>query len=181
MKKFTFLFLLFLVSISVSAQKMEEYKFGTPFTMSFPIGYMKVYDLNDVAIAQFTNTIANKYAIVVQTEKDNLTFVQIAFPTIEDAGNYYFKNILDGLEDDSIKKLSAQKIITINGYKAIESVIEGTMIDAETETSTALFYYFAVVETPKNYYQILLWSDLKDKSKNLEEFKKIANTFKESK
>lgn len=181
MKKITLLFLLIFLSISFSAQKMTEYTFGTPFTMSFPVGYVKVYDLNDVAAAQFTNAVDDKYAIVVQTEKDNLTFVQVKFANISEAGNFYFKNIKDGLEDDSYKKQSAPKEITINGYKAVESTIEGSIMDDETQTSTQLFYYFAVVETPKNYYQILLWSDLKDKNKNLEEFRKIANTFKEFK
>lgn len=181
MKKFTFLFLILFFAVSFSAQKMTEYTFGTPFTMSFPVDYVKVYDLNNVAAAQFTNSVDGKYGIVVQTEKDNLTFVQVAFSKISEAGNFYFKNIKDGLEDDAYKKQSTPKEITINGYKAVESIIEGTIMYGETQASTQLMYYFAVVETPKNYYQILLWSDLKDKSKNLEEFKKIANTFKESK
>lgn len=181
MKKFAFLFLILFFADPFSAQKMTEYKFGTPFTMSYPVGYLKVYNLNDVAAAQFTNAVDGKYAIVVQTEKDNLTFVQVAFANISEAGNFYFKNIKDGLEDDSHKKQSVAKEITINGYKAVESTIEGSIMDDETQTSTQLFYYFAVVETSKNYYQILLWSELKDKDKNLEEFRKIANTFKESK
>lgn len=181
MKKFAIFLLLVFFAIPFSAQKMTEYQFGTPFTMSFPVGYVKVYDLNDVAAAQFTNAVENKYAIVVQTEKDNLNFVQIAFANITDAGNFYFKNIKDGLEDDSFKKQSTPKEISINGYKAVESTIEGTLIDDESETSTQLFYYFAVVETTNNYYQILLWSDLKNKNKNVEEFRKIANTFKEVK
>lgn len=181
MKKFTFLFFLVFLSMSFSAQKMTEYKFGTPFNISFPVGYVKVYDLNLVAAAQFTNAVADKYAIVVQTEKDNLTFVQVEFANISEAGNFYFKNLKDGLEEDSFKIQSAPKEITINGYNAVESIIEGTLNDTESGTSTQLFYYFAIVETPKNYYQILMWSDVKNKNKYLEEFRKIANTFKELK
>ena len=180
MKTSTLLFLAVFFSSIFSAQQMKEYKFGTPITMSYPVGYVKVYDLNDVAVAQFTNAVDSKYAIVLQTEKDNLTFVQVEFANIKEAGNYYFTNIITGLKDDLSKKQSETKEISINGYKAAESIIEGTLIDDESDNSAQLFYYYVVVETPKNYYQILMWSDLKDKNKNLEEFKKIAKTFKEN-
>ena len=88
MKTSTLLFLAVFFSSIFSAQQMKEYKFGTPITMSYPVGYVKVYDLNDVAVAQFTNAVDSKYAIVLQTEKDNLTFVQVEFANIKEAGNY---------------------------------------------------------------------------------------------
>lgn len=165
-----------------SAQQMNEYQFGMPFTMSYPIGYVKSYDLNDVAAAQFSSPVNEKYSIVIQTEKDNLTFFQLAFSNLVEAGDYYSKSIKDGLKDDQFLKYTNPKQLTINGESAVESTVEGTFSDdGSSSLSTQLYYHITIVETAKHYYQILSWCALKDKDKNVEEFRKIAKTFKENK
>lgn len=174
-------FIALLFSGIFSAQQMNEYQFGAPFTISYPIGYVKSYDLNDVASAQFSSPINEKYSIVIQTEKDNLTFFQVAFSNLEEAGDYYSKTIRDGLKDDNSLKYIKPKELTINGQNAVESLVEGAFSDDESDLATKLFYHITIVETAKQYYQIISWCALKDKNKNLEEFRKIAKSFKEIK
>ena len=164
-----------------SAQQMKEFSFGQPFKISYPAGYVKSYDLNDVASAQFSSPINEKYSIVIQTEKDNLTFFYFAFSNLVEAGEHYSKAITDGLQDDKSLKYTTPKALMINDQNAVETSIEGSFFEDESELSTQLFYHVTIVETAKHYYQIISWCALKDKNKNLEEFRKIAKSFKEIK
>ena len=160
---------------------MTDYNFGKPFSISYPTDYSKVYDLNEVASAQFSNEQLGKYSIVIQTEKENLKFANVTYTNIVNAGQSFANNLKAGLVDDAYLKLSDTKEITINNYKASESTVQGTYAGGEIGASAELFYYLAVVETQNHYYQILLWCNKSDKDKYVQEFKNIAKTFKESK
>lgn len=164
-----------------SAQQMNEYQFGMPFTISYPIGYVKMYDLNDVAAAQFSSPVNGKHSMVIQTEKDNLTFFKVGFSNLLEAGDYYSKSIKEVFNDDQFLKYTNPKQLIINGQSAVESTVEGSFSDDESNLFTQLFYHITIVETAKHYYQILSWCALKDKDKNVEEFRKIAKTFRENK
>lgn len=181
MQSKTILFIAIFFSSIFSAQQMKEYSFGLPFKISYPTGYVKSYDLNDVAAAQFSSPINEKYSVVIQTEKDHLTFFQLAFADLVEAGDYYSKTIKEGLIDDASLKYGSPKEIMINGQNAVESTIEGSFTDGESGLTTKLFYNITIVETPNHYYQIISWCAAKDKNKNLEEFRKIASSFKEGK
>lgn len=181
MKIQTILLLLVFFTTTAFAQKMTDYNFGKPFSISYPPDYSKVYDLNEVAAAQFSNEKLGKYSIVIQTEKENLKFANVTYTSIINAGQSFANNLKTGLVDDANLKLSDTKEITINNYKASESTVQGTYSSGEMGTSADLFYYLVVVETQNYYYQILLWCNKADKDKYLEEFRKIAKTFKESK
>ena len=175
----TLLFVALLFSGVFSAQQMKEYNFGKPFQISYPAGYVKSYDLNDVAAAQFSSPVNEKYSIIIQTEKDQLTFYQLEFSDLVEAGSYYSKTIKDGLNDDASLKYFTPKEIKINGHNAVESTIEGSFTDEESGLTTKLFYNVTIVETNNHYYQIISWCAAKDKKKYEEEFRKIASSFKE--
>lgn len=177
----TLLVVVILFSGIFSAQQMKEYNFGKPFQISYPAGYVKNYDLNDVAAAQFSSPVNEKYSIVIQTEKDHLTFYQLEFSDLVEAGAYYSKTIKDGLTDDASLKYVSPKEIKINGHNAVESTIEGSFTDEESGLTTKLFYNVTIVETNNHYYQIISWCAAKDKKKYEEEFRKIASSFKEGK
>lgn len=181
MKSKTLLFVAILICSIFSAQQMKEYNFGEPFKISYPAGYVKSYDLNDVAAAQFSSPVNEKYSIVIQTEKDHLTFYQLAFTDLVEAGAYYSKTIKDGLIDDASLKYVSPKEIKVNGHNAVESTVEGSFVDEESGLTTKLFYNVTIVETVTHYYQIISWCAAKDKDKNLAEFRKIASSFKEGK
>lgn len=175
----TLLVVVILFSGIFSGQQMKEYNFGKPFQISYPAGYVKSYDLNDVAAAQFSSPVNEKYSIVIQTEKDHLTFYQLEFSDLVQAGSYYSKTIKDGLNDDASLKYFSPKEIKINGHNAVESTIEGSFTDEESGLTTKLFYDVTIVETNNHYYQIISWCAAKDKKKYEEEFRKIASSFKE--
>ena len=179
MKSKTLLFVAILFSGIFSAQQMKEYNFGKPFQISYPAGYVKSYDLNDVAAAQFSSPVNEKYSIVIQPEKDHLTFYQLEFSDLVEAGTYYSKTIKDGLTDDASLKYVSPKEMKINGHNAVESLIEGSFTDEESGLTTKLFYDVTIVETNNHYYQIISWCAAKDKKKYEEEFRKIASSFKE--
>lgn len=179
MKSKTLLFVALLLSGIFSAQQMKEYNFGKPFQISYPAGYVKSYDLNDVAAAQFSSPVNEKYSILIQTEKDHLAFYQLEFSDLVEAGSYYSKTIKDGLNDDASLKYFSPKEIKINGHNAVESTIEGSFTDEESGLTTKLFYNVTIVETNNHYYQIISWCAAKDKKKYEEEFRKIASSFKE--
>lgn len=162
-----------------SAQQIKEYKFGAPIKISVPSTYVKSYDLNDLAIAQFTNAVNEKYLVIIQTEKEHLTSVQVSFADIAEAGNYYVKSLLNGLAENGKRTVSSPKKMKIGNNAAAEILVQGTLIDEEGRTETDLFYHLTVVETPLHYYQIISWSQLKDRNKNLTEFMNIANSFAE--
>lgn len=177
MKKF--LLIALFLSAFFSAQQIKDYNFGVPFTISYPAGYMKTYDLNDFAASQFTNAVHSKHSVIIDVEKDNLTFAKVNFVDLQEAGQYYTDMINGGLLEDRYFKNSKVKEFLINGLQAAEVLIDGTMKDEEeTEISVQLFYLLTVVESEDHYFQILSWCNLKDKNKNLEEFRKIAQTFK---
>ncbi|UFK96990.1 hypothetical protein [Kaistella faecalis] len=162
-----------------SAQQMKEYKVGTPVKIAVPSNYVKSYNLNDFAIAQFSNAVNEKYVVVIQTEKEHLNSVQVSFADIAEAGNYYVKSLFDGLAENGKKTVSAPKKMKIGNNDAAELLVQGTFIDEEDHTETDLFYHLTVVETPAYYYQIISWSQLKDRNKNLSEFMNIAKSFAE--
>ena len=71
------------------AQNLKKYTIGKPIEISLPGNYVKSYDLNEVAIAQFKNPVKDKYVLVIQTEKDHLFSEQISFQNISEACEYY--------------------------------------------------------------------------------------------
>ena len=161
------------------AQNLKKYTIGKPIEISLPGNYVKSYDLNEVAIAQFKNPVKDKYVLVIQTEKDHLFSVQISFQNISEACEYYSKSVTNSLDKNEERKegkISAKKI---NGFESAERTIEGVFIDEETGEKADLFYLLTVVETPDYYYQILSWSLSKDKKESLEEFQNIVSSFKE--
>lgn len=175
------LFTLLLFAVFASAQKMKEYTFGQPFVISYPEEYWKVYDLNEVASAQFSDEAHGKYSVIIQTEKENLSFEKVAYTDILDASTAYSQNLVAGLKQDAALQQTAPKKITIGNYKAAESTVQGNFTVEEGGEVAKLFYYLTVVETPGHYYQLVFWCNLADKAKNEEEFRKIAKSFKEGK
>lgn len=162
-----------------SAQQMKEYKVGKPIKIAVPSTYVKSYDLNDFALAQFTNAVNDKYVVIIQTEKEHLTSLQVAFADIAEAGEYYAKSLIDGLAENAKRTVSAPRKLKIDNKDAVELLVQGTLTDVTDQTEADLFYHLTVVETPAHYYQIISWSELKDRNRNLNEFMNIANSFVE--
>lgn len=177
--KLKFAIICVLLSGIFSAQQVKEYKIGTPVKLSVPSTYVKSYDLNDFALAQFTNAVSEKYVIVIQAEKAHLTSVQVLFADITEAADYYVKSIFDGLAENGKRNITEPKKIKIGSYDAAELLVQGTLIDDVENTEVDLFYHLTVIETPAHYYQIISWSSLKDRNKNLSEFANIAGSFTE--
>lgn len=179
MRKLSILFftLAFITSFS---QEYKQVKVGQSFNFSYPISYNKVFDLNDSASLQLSNIVQNKYCIIIQDEKEGLSQNKINFSGIEEAMNFYSKNLINSLIDNPNKKISDFKSVTVNGYNAGEILIEGDVYDEEIKKNLTLFYLYSVIETDKFYYQIFSWC-LKDKKDTyLNEFRKMANSFKET-
>ena len=140
---------------------------------------MKTYDLNADASLQIMNAIKEKYTIIIQDDREALKDLKLEFSDSEEALAYYAKNIIEGLKDNDKKKASKIKNFKIGDYNASEMAIEGQTSDDETGELMNIFYFYTVIKTPNNYYQILSWSKLEDRQKYEDEFRDIAKSFKE--
>ena len=174
------IFLISLLTFGIfSSQEWKEVTVGTPFKISYPTSYLKTYDLNSDASLQIMNAIKEKYTIIIQDDRESLKDLKLEFTDNEEALNYYAKSIAEGLADNKKKKISKIKNFKIGDYNASEMIIEGQTSDEETGELMSLFYFYTLIETPNNYYQVLSWSKLEDREKYEEEFRNIAKSFKE--
>ncbi|GGP04738.1 hypothetical protein GCM10010992_18380 [Cloacibacterium rupense] len=177
-KKFTLLAFL-MISGFLFSQQIKEEIVGNPFKISYPSNYVKTYDLNDSASLQIMNGIQEKFTIIIQDNIEALDALKMNFASTEEAINFYAKELISGLEENNLKKISAPKNFLINGYNSTEITIEGQTTDGETKEKIEFFYLYTVIKTPYNYYQILSWSSLDNKKQFEEEFRNIAKSFKE--
>ena len=178
MKITVFLIALLIFGI-FSSQEWKEVTIGSPFKISYPTNYVKTYDLNADASLQIMNAIKEKYTIIIQDDREALKDLKLEFTDSEEALAYYAKNIIEGLKDNDKKKASKIKNFKIGDYNASEMAIEGQTSDDETGELMNIFYFYTVIKTPNNYYQILSWSKLEDRQKYEDEFRDIAKSFKE--
>lgn len=167
-----------LLTVSFSFAQTSTIRVGQTFTVDYPNSFVRTYDLNESASLQMINLALGKFSIIIQDEKASLDHFKIKFGNLEEALDFYIKNLVASMEEGSTKK-SGLKTLKINNYNTIEMELEGALKDEETSELSKIFYHFSIVETPNYYYQILSWSSQENKSKYIEEFRKIAGSFKE--
>ncbi|WP_053955737.1 PsbP-related protein [Inediibacterium massiliense] len=135
--------------------------------ISIPKSWSELEDINEDAIIQVASEQQDDCTIVISDSKTDFAETM----TIEDYMNEVVGNLFE--ETSNIEK-SDIKDVTINGQKAKQ--IEVT----EEEDKIKTVYMITIVETDKNYYQVLTCtspSRLKDNRDGLE---KITNSFKEN-
>ncbi|MDQ6787707.1 MAG: hypothetical protein M3033_12940 [Acidobacteriota bacterium] len=183
MKKYKLFILFFLFAAlaanfgcsAISLIKKQIDKAQTPQTITCTDGRCQLTvpgswsiqtDLNKEANFQAANPLAEQYAIIISEAKTD-------FPP---------KTNLDGYAElikQNAKKttvdpvFSETKTIVVNGYPARQFELSGTINNIKAN------WIYTLVEAPKNYHQVLMWTIDSRYAANKPVLLEAANTFKE--
>ncbi|MFD3155464.1 PsbP-related protein [Haloimpatiens sp. FM7330] len=134
--------------------------------VTVPDSWKKAKDLNSAANLQVANMAKEKYLITISESKD----------TFSDSMNLeeYYKIVSQNLSKSVVNsKLSSAKDLTINGQKAKQFELTGEVNKVKAG------YIVTIVQTKKNFHQIITWTMEKHFNEYKDDFHKIINTFKE--
>ncbi|HRG38478.1 MAG TPA: hypothetical protein PK289_08100 [Bacteroidia bacterium] len=170
MKKILFL-LLPLVFFSCNKETtFTEVSVGKKYSIQIPTYMKPCNDIQKDASLQYQNLEKDIYAIVIDEKKVTMQNYDLNFNL-----DTYYNNISSQGFSESIKngKISIPGRQEINGNKALVSDITGKLEENE------VFYKFAVIESPYEFYQILTWTRAEHREKMEKDMIKIIESFKE--
>ncbi|WP_035294134.1 DcrB-related protein [Clostridium sp. KNHs214] len=134
--------------------------------VTVPDSWKTATNLNDVANIQVANMSKEKYLITISESKDNFSDSM----TLDE----YTKIVSQNLSKSVVNsKLSSVKDLTINGQKAKQLELTGEVNKVKAG------YIITVVQTKKNFHQIITWTMGKYFDEYKDDYHKIINTFKE--
>ncbi len=150
---YSILFLCAFTTVSIS-QNLERKKAGNCFTMEMPSYMAKTFDLNDVAILQYTNAVMEAYVVVIDDSKEELNSLKMIFQSPTD----FLTNFTDTYQLDAEKR-SISETREFESNENQHSQLEMTWSEGET----SFYMLITVVETKEHYYKILCWTLLRNK------------------
>jgi hypothetical protein len=170
MKKAFFLFLFTSLFSCNQETTFTEVNINNRYTIAVP-AYMKPCgDIQKDASLQYQNLEKDVYAIVIDEKKVTMQGYDLNYNL-----DTYFNNISSQGFSENIKngKLSVPGRQEINGHKALIADITGKLEEND------VFYKFAVIETPYEFYQILSWTRADHRQKLEKDMVKMIESFKE--
>ena len=166
--------LLFIIPFTFSACKREtvftEVKVNNSYSISIPDYLQPCTDLHKDASLQYQNTEKEVYAIVIDEKKITIQNYNLDYDI-----DTYFKNIVSEGFVENIKdgKVSIPGREEINGNKALLADVTGKI------EQNNVYYKLALVESPYEFYQILIWTKAENKDKMEADMVKMIESFKE--
>ena len=171
MKKITIIMLLlFYIASCKQETTFIQKNIANRYSILIP-GYLKpCTDLHKDASLQYQNVEQDIYALVIDEKKITMQANDIYFTLDE-----YYKNIVSQPFLETIKdvKVSIPGRQAINGYPALITEITGKVDKNE------VFYKMGLIETPYEFYQILIWTRAGNKEKIGADMVKMIESFKE--
>lgn len=169
MKKILFLLLPFVISCN-NETAFTEVSVSNKYSIQIPTYMKPCTDILKDASLQYQNLEKDVYAIVIDEKKVTMQNYDLNFNL-----DTYYNNISSQGFSESIKngKISIPGRQEINGNKALISDITGQLEENE------VFYKFAVIESPYEFYQILTWTRADHRKKLEKDMIKIIESFKE--
>jgi hypothetical protein len=170
MKKIFFLLLLTSLFSCSQETTFTEVNINNRYTIAVPTYMKPCSDIQKDASMQYQNLEKDVYAIVIDEKKVTMQGYDLNFNL-----DTYFNNISSQGFSESIKngKLSIPGRQEINGNKALIADITGKLEEND------VFYKFAVIETPYEFYQILSWTRADHRQKLEKDMIKMIESFKE--
>lgn len=173
-----FSLLIFAASVgctAISSIKKEIDKAQTPQTiactdgrcqLTVPGNWSVQTDLNAEANFQAANPMAEQYAIIISEAKTD-------FPPKTNLDGYteLIKQNAKGEVLDPV--FGETRTIVVNDYPARQFEVSGTVDDVKAN------WIYTLVEAPKNYHQVLMWTTDTRYTANKPIFLEAVNTFKE--
>lgn len=170
MKKILLLLTLTLTFSCNRETTFSEVNINNRYTILMP-AYMK--PCNDIvkdASLQYQNLEKDIYAIVIDEKKVTMQDYDLNFNL-----DSYYNSISSQGFSENIKngKISIPGRQEINGNKALIADITGKLEDNE------VYYKFAVIESPYEFYQIMTWTRASHREKLEKDMTKMIESFKE--
>lgn len=166
--------ILLLIPITFSACKHEtiftEVKVNNSYSIAIADYLQPCTDLHKDASLQYQNTEKEVYAIVIDEKKMTIQDYNLDYDI-----DTYFKNIVSQGFVENIKdgKVSIPGRQEISGNKALLADVTGRIEQNE------VYYKLALIESPFEFYQILIWTKGENKDKIEGDMIKMIESFKE--
>lgn len=182
--KFRNYFLGFLIVIISSCKKSESYSDNEiidteNYSIRVPTDFERTTNLNELAKVQFQKVDEDLYFIILEeTKKGFIDAIKLKVYDASPSLFGYFKVITNHFdeitENFEVKDFSNTKI---NSCNAIIFSMSGT----DLADGTSAFYRYAIFEDDNNLYQIMSWTNNKNKNKLIGRMEGIINSFKSKK
>ncbi len=134
--------------------------------LTVPASWSPQKDLNDDANIQAGNLLAEQYTVVISETKVDFT---------DDMDLNGFTEIVRKGIGETIKTPIVSEIrpLMVNGYPAVQFDVTGSVDNIKAR------WLYTIVDTPKNYHQILAWTLNSKYEANKPVFLEVINSFKE--
>jgi hypothetical protein len=178
------LILLFILSVAIISCKHEaaftEVKVNNRYAIAVPEYLQPCADLHKDASLQYQNVEKDIYAMVIDEKKATMQNYDLDYDI-----DLYFKNIASQPFLETIKngKVSIPGRQQVDGNKALIAEITGSIEQMNENTGhieqTEVFYKLGVIESPYEFYQILIWTRADEKDKVEQDMMRMIESFKE--
>lgn len=166
--------LLIIIPFAFASCKHEtvftEVKVNNRYSMNIPDYLQPCTDLHKDASLQYQNIEKDVYAMVIDEKKKTMQDYSLDYDL-----DTYFNNIASQGFADNIKdgKVSIPGRQEIDGHKALIAEVTGKLENNE------VYYKLGLIETPYEFYQILVWTRASNKEELEPDFIKMLESFKE--
>jgi hypothetical protein len=156
MKKTFFILIVIAFASCVKQTVFTEAKVNNRYAISVPEYLQPCADLHKDASLQYQNAEKDIYAIVIDEKKATMLEHDLDYDL-----DLYFKSIASQpfLETIQNGKVSPPGRQEINGNKALIAEITGSV------QGTDVYYRMAVIESPYEFYQVLIWTRAENKDR----------------
>lgn len=168
-----YILILFVAFVLTSCKKetvFTEVKVNNRYSLLIPDYMQACTDLHKDASLQYQNTDKDIYALVIDEKKKTMQDYSLDYDI-----DTYFNNIASQGFSENIKdgKVSIPGRQEINGHKALIAEITGKIEENE------VYYKLGLIETPYEFYQILVWTRAQNKEELQGDITKMIESFKE--
>lgn len=175
-----YLALLLLVTLAAcnSGNETQTVKVDDRYVLEIPDFLKESKDLHDSASLQYENALREFYVIVIDEPIEGFhnaileNNLQDEYPaSIEGFTKLMVKDLTAALQ---AKALPAIKDISINGLPARQFDINGSF------ENLPVYWKTAYIKGKENYYQVITWTQGKNKEKYKQQMQDILNSFRET-
>jgi hypothetical protein len=147
-----------------------EVKVNNRYSLSVPDYMQPCTDLHKDASLQYQNIDKDIYTLVIDEKKKTMQDYSLDYDI-----DTYFNNIASQGFSENIKdgKVSIPGRQQINGHKALIAEITGKIEENE------VYYKLGLIETPYEFYQILVWTRAQNKEELAPDITKMIESFQE--
>jgi hypothetical protein len=135
--------------------------------LTVPRNWSVQKDLNDDAVIQAGNLRAEQYAVVISDTKVDFTDEMNLLGITELVRNGLAETVPDPI-------FSENKPVTVNGYSALQFEVSGSVDKIRAR------WIYTIVDSPKNFHQIIAWSLASKYEANKPVFLEVINSFRET-